>query len=87
MFFCEVFRAPRSSLFPRPQALKNGKSAGEALGGTTTPPRGALCFVTKPLETVKLLLLLQTTYAIVDNCIYMGITVKITVSVVVFFRL
>ena len=57
--------------FLRPQALKNGKSAGEALGGTSTPPRGDVWRVTKPLETVNLLLLLPTTYAIVDNCIYM----------------
>ena len=87
MFFCEVFRAPRSSLFPRPQALKNGKSAGSSLGGTTTPPRGALCLVPIESKIALLLLLLPTTYAIIDNCIYMGITVKITVSAVVFFRL
>ena len=72
-------------LFLRP--FKNGKSAGAALGGTTTPPRGALCFVPIESKIALSLLLLPTTYAIVDNCIYMGITVKITVSAVVFFRL
>ena len=64
-----------------------GKSAGAALGGTTTPPRGALCFVPIESKIALSLLLLPTTYAIVDNCIYMGITVKIIVSAVVFFRL